>query len=846
MFSQYTNKSPEEALKILESSLSGLSTRKALALQEKFGSNEIKNPGKSTLNIIKRQIASPFVYLLFFASLISLAIGEIFDFFVILFIVVANLVIGFFQEYKAEKAVYMLKKIIPLKAKVLRDNKEQFIDKINLVPGDIVLLENGDFVPADIRIIKAHNFLIDESILSGESVPILKISDALDKQESEMFNARNIVFAGTVVVSGRAEGVVVCTGEKTFFGQIAKTIIKEEYKLSSYEKDIFYFSKLVLKIVLTTVILIFVLDLIIKGYDNFFNFLLFSVALIISILPEGLPAVVSFALAKGSMRMAKQNVIVRRLSAIERLGNIDILCTDKTGTLTKNKMSLEKIVSSDKRKCLLYGLLSSQALARERVILNPFDSALLERVSDDFWHEYKKYQIIAELPFDSERMRASYIFKDKKGDLYLIVKGAPEIILEKCSKIGDKTQKKDLIEELENEGKAGKRVLGVAFKKISSNHNSNKINYEDEKNLTFLGYFVFEDPIKETAEEAIKLAKKLGVKIKLITGDSKEVVYHLSKKIKLVSDAKEIISGQELEKMLPDEFDQICEETNVFARISPQLKYKIVKSLQKHHDVGFLGDGINDAPALRLADVGIAVDGSADASREVADVVLLKKDLRVIIDGIESGRNIFANINKYIKCMLASNFGNFYSIAVISLFINYLPMLPIQILLSNLLSDLPLVSIVTDKVDQDELKKPKAYHLKSVLPLIISLAMIITIFDFIFFSVFFREAPAIIQTLWFIESVFCELLLVFIIRTKQLFWRAEKPSSILLFTIISVFVVAVGLPFLSFGQNIFHFTAPGILQLLTMSFILLCFVAVSELAKYIYFRRWKTHETVIN
>lgn len=841
IFSEYTNKKPEEVLSTLNSSVFGFPTKEVSARQKKYGLNEVEGPKSSVFSILKRQMASPFFYLLFLASLISLAIGEVFDFAVILFIVLANLTISFFQEYKAEKAVLALRKIIPQGVKVLRNNKEQVIDKKDLVPGDIVLLISGDSVPADLRVLKVYNFLVDESVLSGESVPVTKTSSASERQETEVFSAKNIIFMGTSVVAGRAEGVVVATGKQTFFGQIAQTLLKDEYKPSTYERDIFYFSKLIFKIVTITIIIIFILGLVIKGYDQFFNFLLFSVALIISILPEGLPAVVSFALAKGSMQMAKQNVVVRRLSSIERLGNIDVLCTDKTGTLTKNKLSLEKIVSSDKRKCLLYGLLSSQAHTREQAILNPFDLALFERSPEDFWKDYKKYSVVHELPFDSQRMRSGFIIKTKKGEHYLIIKGAPEVVLGLCSKISDRTPRKDLIEEFEKEGQAGKRVLGVAFKKIFIKQDS-QINYEEEKNLIFLGYFVFEDAIKETAEEAIKLAKKLGVKIKVVTGDSKEVAFHLSKKIKLISGPKEVISGQELEALSPEEFDQACEEVDVFARISPQLKYKIVKSLQKHHDVGFMGDGVNDAPALKIADVGIAVESSTDVSKEVSDVVLLKKDLRVIVRGIESGRNIFANINKYIKCMLASNFGNFYSIAVISLFINYLPMLPIQILLSNLLSDLPLVSIVTDTVDADELKKPKAYHLRSVLPLIINLGITITIFDFIFFSFFYKEAPSTIQTLWFIESVFCELLLVFIIRTKHWFWKAEKPSFALTFSVVSVFIVSIALPFFAFSQKIFHFVAPRLDSLLIMSLILLIFVITSELIKYLYFKYFRRKE----
>lgn len=837
-FSQYTNKNEKDLFLEFGTSFKGLAKREVISRQKKYGLNEVKAQKISAFLILKRQVQSPFFYLLFFASLISLLIGEFLDFGFILFVVLANAAIGFFQEYRAEKAVFLLKKFIPQSVKVLRDNKEQIIDKKDLVLGDIVLLDMGDIVPADLRLVKAHNFLVNESVLTGESVPVFKNYFTSEKEETEIFKAKNIVFAGTSIISGRAEGVVISAGEETVFGQIAESVAKEEYKQSSYEKDIFYFSKLVLRIVVVTIVLIFVTGIIIKGTSSFFSFLLFSVALIISILPEGLPAVVSFALSKGSIKMAKRNVVVKKLSAIEKLGNIDILCTDKTGTLTKNKLSLEKIISSDKRKCLLYGLLGTRASQRDETILNPFDLALFERCPEGFWKNYERYSIVFESHFDAEKMRSSFVIKDRKGEHYLITKGAPEFILNLCSKISDSTPRDDLKEDFEREGRAGKRVLALAFKKVRENY----VLGDDEKNFTFLGYFVFEDPLKETAEEAVKLAKKLGVSIKIITGDSKEVAGQVAKKVKLISDSSQVISGHELDKIEQNEFDQICHENSVFARISPQLKYKIVKSLQKRYDVGFLGEGVNDAPALRASNVAIAVDGASDISREVSDIVLLKRDLRVIVQGIEDGRNIFANINKYIKCMLASNFGNFYSIAVISLFIDFLPMLPIQILLSNLLSDLPLISIVTDTVDIDELKKPKTYRLRSVLPLIINLAVIVTLADFAFFSVFYKQPPSTIQTLWFIESVFCELLLVFIIRTKHLSWKAQRPSFALTFSVVLIFIVTLALPFLNFGQRVIHFTAPKLPQLFSMVVILIAFMAVSEFVKYLYFKYFRRQE----
>jgi len=848
-FSEYTNKNAEEVLEILKSSAAGLSKKEAILRQKKHGLNEIKSKSISALHIFIRQLKSPFTYLLFAAAVISFFVGQKTDFFIISIAVAINIAISFFQEYKAERAIFFLRKYVSSNVKVLRQSKEEMVNKKELVPGDIVLLEAGDRVPADLRIIEAENFLADESSLTGESVPISKTAAPIaigagvlepEVTDIPIYEAKNMLFAGTSVVSGKAEGITVNTGKNTAFGEIAE-MISNGSKVSSYERDILYFTKLVLRVVIITITVLFAANLFIKGISDFFELLLFSVALIVSILPEALPAVITFSLSKGGMQMAKRHVVVRRLSAIEDLGNIEVLCTDKTGTLTENKLSLQKIVASDKRKCLLYGLLSSKLNDRKQSILNPFDLALFDKSPSDFWKEYKKYDLLFELPFDSLRMRAGFVIKkninnaSRKEEKFLIVKGAPEVILELCSKAGGKSAKKEIKEDTKREGVEGKRVLALAYKKITKDI----ISSDDENGLAFLGYFVFEDPLKNTTLEAIKLAKKLGVKVKVITGDSKEAAGYVAQKIKLIADANDVVSANELEKMMPDEFDETCLEKNVFARISPDLKYKIVKSLQKRYDVGFLGEGINDAPALKIADVAIVVQSASDVSREVSDIVLLKKDLRVIIEGIESGRKIYTNINKYIKCMLASNFGNFYSIAVISLFINYLPMLPVQILLANLMSDFPLISVAADSVDTDELKKPKSYQLSSVLPLIIFLALISTVFDFIFFAVFFRSQPNVIQTLWFIESILTELLLVFIIRSSRPFWKAKKPSFILLMFSVIVAAATIILPFFPFAQKFFHFASPPALALLTVFLLVISYAVLSEITKQMYFKYFK-------
>ncbi|HLD70370.1 MAG TPA: cation-transporting P-type ATPase [Negativicutes bacterium] len=856
-FAAFTQKSIEETFADLKTSAQGLAAKEVLARQKEYGFNEIKLGTSNAFTIFLRQVKSPFFYLICGAGVIAFFLGEMIDGLVIVATAIINISIGFFQEYRAEKTIFLLRKYIAQNVKVLRvmENnngegkcRQVVIEKKMLVPGDIVLLEPGDVAPADLRAIELESFLVDESFLTGESVPVVKQTKIVPGGAKEIFKASNMLFAGSSVVAGKAKGVVVGTGQNTAFGDIAK-LVSGARKPSAYEKNIIYFCRLVLKIVVVTIVLMFAANIFLKGFGSFFHLALFSIALIISILPEALPAVVTFALAKGSMKMAKHHVVVRRLSAIEDLGNIEILCTDKTGTITENKLTLEKIVSSDREKCLVYGLLRDDASrdGHENVsikkVLNPFDIALLARASPQVRAEARRHAVLAELPFDSNRMRASLLVCRSAKESLLVVKGAPEVILKLCSKFGPNADKKEIVEEVSREGQSGKRVLALAIKKMDASRPLAAYDEKLEKGLTFLGYFVFEDPLKNTAGEAIRLSKKLGVQIKIITGDSKEVAGYIGKKTGLVSQTENVILGEDMVKMPADDFDEACVTHNVFARISPETKYAILKSLQKTKEVGFLGEGINDAPALKIANVGIAVPSASDISREVADVVMLQKDLRVIVEGIKEGRTIFANINKYIKSTLISNFGNFYSVAIISLFVNYLPMLPVQILLGNLLSDFPLVSIATDSVDAEELRKPKLYQIHMILPLIIMLGLVSTLFDFIFFMLFKNHPPATIQTLWFVASMLTEFGLIYSIRTRHVFWKAKKPA--LALSLLTVFAVGISLvlPFIAFGQNVFHFVAVPFSNIFVVIALAAVYFAVSEIAKLIYFHYWKLQKT---
>jgi len=830
-FSQYTAKKIEDIFGDLKSARKGLSEKEAEKRIKTFGMNEIKAKETGLVDIFWRQFRSPFFYLLFIAAAIALLIGEKIDGIVIVFFVAINVVLGFFQEARAQRAVSILKKYITSTTLVIRDGAESTIEKNLLVPGDIVVLEAGNIVPADLRLMQVENLLIDESILSGESSPVAKNETDLPCEAKEIFGAENMAFAGTSVITGEALGIVVSTGKNTVLGEITK-LVSGLSRESVYENNLIKFSNLILKIVVSTIVLIFLANLIIRGTENIFDFSLFCIALIVSIIPEALPVVITFALSEGALKLAKEKVIVKRLSAVEDFGDIEVLCTDKTGTLTENKLELDNVFSVNKEKCYLYGLLMSPYAAQEaKVSLTPFDLAIFNKSSVSVKQSLNEFEQILDMPFDNLRLFSSVLVKDKKGKKLLITKGAPEALMNICSAFEDGLNKEEINEKIKKEGKEGKRVLAIAFKEFSSNYFSK----EDEKDLIFLGYFAFKDPLKKTAKEAMGLAKKLGLGIKIITGDSKEVAGAIAKEVGLITDPSKVILGEELSSLSPEDFEKAVHEFSVFARIPPQTKHEIVEALQKKYEVGFMGEGINDAPALKVAQVAIVVREASDVAREVADIVLLEQDLKVVVNGIKEGRSIFSNINKYIKCALASNFGNFYSIAVISLFIPFLPMLPVQILLGNLLSDFPLISIVTDHVDVEELKRPKLYQINQMLPLIISLALVSTIFDFIFFAVFLKSPAPVMQTLWFIESILTEILLIFIIRTRHFFIRTKKPSIPLLALTIIDAIFIVWLPYSVFGQEAFHFVAAPLFSLCTVFFLVFSYFWVSEAVKLIYF-----------
>ncbi|MFA6027602.1 MAG: magnesium-translocating P-type ATPase [Patescibacteria group bacterium] len=834
-FSAYTVEKVSVICDKLKTKVEGLSFEEAKKRIQQYGFNQISGKEIKWFHILGRQFKSPFIYLLFFAAGLSLVLGEKVDGIMIIGFILINTVLGFSQEYHSEKSLQMLKKFVLWKARVKRENKNELIDSKQLVPGDIVMIETGDMISADIRLIDINDLSIDESILTGESEPVNKVNTELDHEALSVHEAHNICFSGTKVVSGQGTGVVIATGRNAVIGEVAK-LTTETTRESIFEKGIARFSNFILRMILVILILLFVVNIALKGADqnHLLELVLFSIALAVSVIPEALPVVTTLSLSRGALQLAKNKVVVKRLSAVEDLGSIEVLCTDKTGTLTENKLTVANINSPNQTECLYYAALASSFLTEkkgEREPNNSFDIALWDRVEKKNKEKILKIKRLSEIPFDPERKRNSVLVKNNEATI-LIVRGAPESVIG-CSHDLSAQKKQEYLSWLKIEGREGRRCIAIAVKQ---DHIQHDYDIKDENNLNLIGLISFIDPIKDSAKDAILQAEKLGIEVKILTGDSKEVSGAVAHQVGLADNPEKVLLGEDLEKMNNEDQMKAVKSFSVFARVSPQQKYRIIELLQRNKEVGFLGEGINDAPALKLANVALVVDGAADIAREAADIVLLKKSLAVIIEGIENGRKVFANTVKYLKITLISNFGNFYAIAIASLIIPFLPMLPVQILLLNLLSDFPMIAIALDSVDPAELKRPRTYNIKEVVLIAIILGLVSTVFDSIFFMLFFREDPSILQTNWFIGSVLTELVLIFSVRTHFFFLRAKAPSKVLSLLFVFIVGVTIIMPYTGLGESLFKFHPPTLNHLLIIFGVVLSYFVVTETIKIFYYR----------
>lgn len=816
----------------------GLTHAEVAVRRKRYGDNAAASRTAGWRQILLRQVRSPFIYLLGAAALLSLLFGALLDASLIVLFVAGNAALGFYQEYRSEQTVKLLMKYTQHRALVRREGKPAIVESAALVPGDIVVVADGDVIPADVRFLTVSNLEITESVLTGESAPVRKFAAALAVSAAHYHQATNIGFAGTAVVAGMGEGVVIATGSRAVLGRIT-AITASTVRVSSFEKSLGRLSRFIVRTVLVTLAGMVAINLLVKGRGvNVVELLVFSIALAVSVIPEALPVVTTFSLSRGALRLAKHKVVVKRLTAIEDLGSIDILCTDKTGTLTENELAVDQVYAARRQSGADDAVLEWAMLAasvegvRKSQPNNAFDLALQNRISAAGRKRIDRVERFSQIPFDPVKRKNTVIVRELHSYVR-IERGAPEAILALCGQLGEE-QRKNIDQWISARGREGRRVIAVATRDLGQQPPAARS--PESSGMTFAGVISFIDPIKPSTAGAVAKARALGVSVKMLTGDRPEVAAAVAKTIGLIASDSEVTTGDALDGMPLPEQRKVVSAASVFARVTPEQKYKIIQMLQERHEVGFLGEGINDAPALKVANVAIAVPDAADVAKDAADVVLLSKSLAVIVNGIQEGREVFANTLKYIKATLASNFGNFYAVAIASLLIDVLPMLPLQLLLVNLLSDFPMIAIATDTVDPQELKKPRAYDVRQIATLATMLGLVSTVFDFIFFAIFSRISPAVLQTNWFIGSILTELAFLFSIRTHRPMFAGRRPSLTLLVLAGAAAVLTLAIPASSFGQAIFHFVRPNAWSLAVIFTIVAVYLAVSERVKLLYYR----------
>ena len=784
----------DELERQLGASSNGLSSTEAAARLLRYGANTLDSRQKySFLLKVLSRFRNPLVLILLVAAVISGFTGDVASLGIISTMVLLSVLLDSVQEYRAEQAAEQLKVSVALKEQVLRDGREVTIRADQLVPGDVVLLAAGDMVPADGRLLEARDFFVNEGLLTGESYPTEKRVAAEGTANVDVAQAANAAFMGTSVVSGSAKLLLCATGNATQLGEISATL-RHTPPPAALERGVYEFGILIVR--LTILLVLFVLLVNTFFHRPLLESFLFALALAVGLTPELLPMIVSVTLARGAMRMAKQKVIVKRLAAIHDLGSMDVLCTDKTGTLTEAKIALIRHITlsgADSERVLELAWLNSHF---ESGLRSPLDTAILEHGSSipAGWTK------IDEVPFDFERRRVSVLL-EHEGRRILVIKGAPEDLLKLSSRYelsGEsdtqpfdaaalaraKTQFQTLCEE-------GFRVLGIAWREEPASQAH--VVVSDEHDFVFAGYAAFLDPPKASAGAAIAALERSGVGIKIITGDNERVTQYVCAQLGIPVEG--LLTGTELAALSEEALSARIEGTNLFCRVNPSQKNRIILALKRRgHVVGYLGDGINDAPSLHTADVGISVDGAVDVAKDAADIILLEHDLEVVERGVREGRRTFGNIMKYIMMGTSSNFGNMFSMAGASLILPFLPMRPIQVLLNNFLYDLSEVPIPMDEVDDELLAQPRHWDIKFIRNFMLVLGSVSSIFDFLTFGLLlwvFNATEALFQTGWFMESLATQVLVIFVIRTRGSPLRS-RPNPVLAGT--SLAVAAVGDP----------------------------------------------------
>ena len=827
----------DEVYTKLESSSTGLSAKQAKQRLEECGPNEFARRKRRTIIMsFLQHFKNPLILILIFAASISGFFGQVVNVVIILSMVLLSVVLDVVQESKAERAAELLEERVSTTAALVRDNIKKEIRISQIVPGDIIHLSAGDMVPADARVITARDLFINQSALTGESFPVEKFETPIQALDGAITEWNNCMFMGTSVVSGTATAIVLRTGKFTEYGKIAEKLVDKEAETES-EKGLRQFGFLIMQITVLLVLSVFFVNAVFKR--SVLESLLFAVALAVGLTPELLPMVISLNLSKSAIEMSRKGVIVKRLTAVQNLGSMDVLCTDKTGTLTENMITLVKYINlegRDDQKVLLYSYLNS---FHQTGIKSPFDEAILRR------REIKTqgYDKIDEIPFDFNRKRISIVV-ERNGQQMMLTKGAPEELFKICpfyehagsvSRLTIDVKKKleQMYHKLSSEGY---RVLAVSYKKVKG---KKVYAISDESDMVLHGFVAFIDPPKHTARESLQMLAKSGIHVKVLTGDNEFVTKRICDELGF--EVKGVLLGADVEGMTDDALSIAAENANIFARVTPVQKERIIIALKKKgHAVGFLGDGINDAPPLKIADVGVSVDNAVDVAKESADIILLQKDLKVLKEGVMDGRKTFANTIKYIVMSTSSNFGNMFSVAIGSLFLPFLPMLPIQILLNNFLYDFSQSTIPTDNVDKEYIERPRRWDIPFIKRFMIILGPISSVFDLLTYAIMilvFHATEPLFQTAWFLESLTTQTLVIFAIRTRVTpFWKS-RPSKLLLISSLAVVAVAFIIPYTQLG-DLFGFTQLPYTFLLMLAGMVVVYVFLVEIVKRWFYKKY--------
>ncbi|MEI7741223.1 MAG: cation-transporting P-type ATPase [bacterium] len=822
----------ETVYKILHTSETGLSDAEAKARLKRDGANVFTPESVSAFELLGRQLLAPLTLMLLAAAVLSFVVGGKIDSIVISVVVILNIVLSFVQEYHAEVATKkLLHKLIP-QIEVMRDGEFKEISAREIVAGDIIRLEAGDVVPADARIVSANGVLVDEMMLSGESAPVQKNEKTIRRSVETSNDAENIIFAGTNLLSGIVTAVVFRTGKHSEAGELL-ALATENPEPSAFEIIVKKLNSFIFKVISISLVIVFIAQMFLHSNMSIPERLLFFVALAILMVPEVLPAVVMITFARGAMKLAKQHVLVRRLSAVEELGHVNVLCVDKTGTLTEGVMKVSE-VRGDEDMLMKFVTATVGKHVPHTISGLAYDAALAEHFGKHQHHG----EILAVEPFDPIRRRSSKLLKIN-GKTYIFVSGAPEAVLATSTSAHDGVlDEKDWLQEYRTMGEAGERTLAFGYREFDGK----EITARDEKDLIFLGIIGFSDPIRHTAEAAIRAAEALHIEVKILTGDSIEVAEAVARKAGLLAKHERAVTGEEFARANRSEQLTYVRDCKVFARVSPNEKHQIVKLLESDgRRVAFMGDGMNDAPALRAAHVGMAVSSAADIAKSAADIVLMKNGLHVIIDAIGYGRDMFANVRKFLYAALASNFGNFVTATVLSVALPFLPLLPVQILLLNFIGDFPLISVASDRVDVEDRASPRTWNEKEFYYIVIVLGLVSTFFDFLSFGIFHAISPDRFRTLWFMESTFTQILLIFSVRSWRPIWRATAPSlTLTMLTVLGIAMAAIT-PFTAFGEKYFRFSRPIWSEVVILLILAAGYLFVTEMVKKIL--KHKIYET---